>query len=175
MNEVSEIFLLLLYLKGFVLSFDRYWDDYDADEPMMPLSGEFSDLEDGYLEDVEDNDSDTPPPSSLKQYMPMKPIKRGIKVWALADSHNGYFHYFQVYTGKEGSGEKHLGQRVVKNLTKHFRGKNHHVVFDIFTREQLLCDLAADIYACGTAQKNRRGFPPSLKSAKLNRSAYASA
>ena len=38
-------------------------DDYDADEPMMPSSGEFSDLEDGYLEDVEDDDdSDTPPP-----------------------------------------------------------------------------------------------------------------
>ena len=39
-------------------------DDYDADEPMMPRSDEFSDLEDGYLEDVEDDDSDTPPPPS---------------------------------------------------------------------------------------------------------------
>ena len=41
-------------------------DDYDADEPMMPGSDdEFSDLEDGYLEDVEDDDdSDTPPPPS---------------------------------------------------------------------------------------------------------------
>ena len=29
--------------------------------------------------------------SSVKQYMPMKPIKCGIKVWVLADSHNGYF------------------------------------------------------------------------------------
>ena len=29
--------------------------------------------------------------TSLKQYMPMKPIKRGIKVWVLADSSNGYF------------------------------------------------------------------------------------
>ena len=39
--------------------------------------------------------------SSLKQYMPMKPVKRGIKVWVLADSHNGYFSKFQVYTGKK--------------------------------------------------------------------------
>ena len=69
--------------------------------------------------------------SSLKQYMPMKPIKRDIKVWALADSHNGYFHQFQVYTGKEGSGEKQLGQRVIKDLTKHLKGK-HHVFFDNF-------------------------------------------
>ena len=28
--------------------------------------------------------------SSLKQFMPMKPIKRGIKVCVRADSHNGY-------------------------------------------------------------------------------------
>ncbi len=116
--------------------------------------------------------------SSLKQYMPMKPIKRGIKVWALADSHNGYFHYFQMYTGKEGSGEKHLGQRVVKDLTKHLKGKHHHVFFDnYFTSEQLLRDLAEDnIYVCGTARKDRRGFPPSLINAKLkSRSAFACA
>ena len=40
--------------------------------------------------------------SSLKQYMPQKPIKRGIKVWVLGDSHNGFFVDFVVYTGKEG-------------------------------------------------------------------------
>ena len=31
---------------------------------------------------------------SLKQYMPMKPVKRGIKVWVLGDSSNGYFSEF---------------------------------------------------------------------------------
>ena len=110
--------------------------------------------------------------STLKQYMP---VKRGIKVWALADSHNGYFHKFQVYTGKEGSGEKHLGQRVVKDLTRHLKGRNHHVFFDnFFTSEQLLRDLAEDnIFACGTARKDCRGFPPALKTAKLKRSAYS--
>ena len=39
--------------------------------------------------------------SSLKQYMPMKPIKRGIKVWVRADSNNGYFSQFEVYTGEK--------------------------------------------------------------------------
>ena len=67
--------------------------------------------------------------STLKQFMPMKPVKRGIKVWALADSHNGYFHKFQVYTGKEGSGEKQLGQRVVKDLTQHLKGKKSPCLF----------------------------------------------
>ena len=57
--------------------------------------------------------------SSLKQYMPMKPIKRAIKVWVLGDSHNGYFHKFQIYSGKEGTREANLGARVVKTLTNH--------------------------------------------------------
>ena len=38
--------------------------------------------------------------STLKQYMPMKPIKRGIKVWVLADE-NGFFSRFEIYTGKK--------------------------------------------------------------------------
>ena len=35
--------------------------------------------------------------SSLKQYMPAKPIKWGIKVWCRADSHNGLICEFQLY------------------------------------------------------------------------------
>ena len=40
---------------------------------------------------------------SLKQYMPLKPVKRGIKVWVRADSHNGYFSQFEVYQGRESN------------------------------------------------------------------------
>ena len=32
--------------------------------------------------------------STLKQYMPQKPVKRGIKVWALADAINGFVSMF---------------------------------------------------------------------------------
>ena len=109
--------------------------------------------------------------SSLKQYNPMKPIKRGIKVWVLADSHNGYFMRFQVYTGKDGNRVEHgLGERVVKTLTSELKGKHHHTFFDnFFTSEKLVQDLLADdIYACGTARKDRKGFPPTLKQAKLS-------
>ncbi len=43
---------------------------------------------------------------------------RGIKVWVLADSDNGYFCRLQVYTGKKGiTTENNLGSRVVKDLT----------------------------------------------------------
>ena len=107
--------------------------------------------------------------SSLKQYMPMKPVKRGIKVWVLGDSHNGYFSRFDIYTGKGASPEKGLGARVVKSLTEPLKNKFHHVYFDnFFTSEQLLTDLEKDgIYGCGTARKDRRGFPDALKKPKL--------
>ena len=39
----------------------------------------------------------------FKQYVPMKPTKRGLKVWMRADPHNGYVNEFQVYTGREGA------------------------------------------------------------------------
>ena len=35
--------------------------------------------------------------TSWKQYMPLNPIKRGIKIWCRADSHAGYLCDFEVY------------------------------------------------------------------------------
>ena len=96
--------------------------------------------------------------SSLKQYMPKKPIKRGIKVWVLADSTNGYFCRLQVYTGHQTSAERGLGARVAKDLSQDFHGKWHHYSYfnNFFTSKQLLCDLESrGTYGCGTARKDR--------------------
>ena len=107
--------------------------------------------------------------SSLKQYMLMKSIKRVIKVWVLRDSHkfhNGYFHKFNIYSGKEGTQEVGLGLRVVKTLTNHLRGKFHHIFFNNFFTS--LEGLEADrFYGCGTARNNCIRFPPKLKTMKL--------
>ncbi|CAG4963107.1 unnamed protein product [Parnassius apollo] len=56
--------------------------------------------------------------SSLKQYMPLKPIKRGFKVWVRADSATGYVYQFEIYTGKssDNSPELGLGANVVKKI-----------------------------------------------------------
>ena len=63
--------------------------------------------------------------SSLKQYMPLKPTKRGIKVCVLGDSHNGYLWKFEVYTGKQGDTvEKGLAAHVVKSRTEDLKGQN---------------------------------------------------
>lgn len=99
--------------------------------------------------------------SSLRQYMPMKPVKRGYKIWVRADS-SGYMCEFQIYTGKlEQTTEKNLGQRVVKDLTSVLKGNNHKIYFDnYFNSIDLQRDLRAQsIYACGTIRKGRKCFP----------------
>ena len=110
--------------------------------------------------------------SSLKQYMPKKPTRRGIKVWVLADSSNGYFSRLEVYTGKKGKKvEKGLGARVVKDLTSDFSHRWYMVYFDnFFTSKTLLCDLEENgVYGCGTARSDRLFFPAQLKNPGLKK------
>ena len=97
--------------------------------------------------------------SSLKQYNPMKPIKRGFKLWTRADE-TGFIFEFQVYTGKiKKTSEINLGGRVVTELTREIIGDNHHVYFDnFFSSANLLKSLKEDrIFACGTIRKDRKG------------------
>ena len=54
----------------------------------------------------------------MKQYIPLKPVRRGFKVWMRADSCTGFVSEFQVYVGKEGEVEDGLGARVIKDLTQ---------------------------------------------------------
>ena len=54
----------------------------------------------------------------FRQYLPSKPIKWGIKVWALCESATGYLWNFEVYTGRTaGQPQQH--------------GLSHHVVLDL--------------------------------------------
>ena len=58
----------------------------------------------------------------MKQYLPVKPVKRGIKVWVCAEASRGYVCDFQVYTWKKQHGmmEQNLGYRVVHDLMQNF-------------------------------------------------------
>ena len=102
--------------------------------------------------------------SSMKQYMPLKPTKRGLKVWMRGDGIYGYVSEFQVYTGKEESTEKGLSTRVVQDLTRSIAGKHHHIYCDnYFSSINLFLDLLQqDTYACGTLRSNRKGFPSDI-------------
>ena len=62
----------------------------------------------------------------------MKPIKHGFKVWARADSYNGYLCNFDIYTGKEESTEVNLGPKVVKKLLRTLVGTRYHLYFNNF-------------------------------------------
>ena len=112
--------------------------------------------------------------SSMKQYMPMKPVKRGFKVWVRADAVNGYFSTFDVYVGKPADGtvtEVGLGERVVLQLSEDLRGQKYQLYFDnFFTSCSLMETLTSQqLYACGTTHPTRRGFPETLKTVSLER------
>lgn len=99
--------------------------------------------------------------STIKQYMPKKPIKRGYKVWSLADK-NGYLWNFDIYTGKKGEAvETNLGARVVKDLSILLQNKNYMLYIDnYFTSLPLLSYLKTKkINACGTINLTRKYLP----------------
>ncbi|XP_053393043.1 piggyBac transposable element-derived protein 4-like [Mercenaria mercenaria] len=103
---------------------------------------------------------------SFRQYMPAKPIKRGVKVWMLCDSNNAYLSKFQFYLGKTNNEREHgLGHNVVTDITSHIQHTNRWIFFDnFFSGLPLLQSLIANgLYACGTIRINRLGFPAELK------------
>jgi len=126
----------------FLHSYNPHMEDA-VDEAMIPFKGQ----------------------SSLKQYMPKKPVKRGFKVWVRVDSLNGYICEFMVYVGKEGGRtEVGLGQKVVERLTRVVVGGHYHIYFDNFFTDVELEHLLADgIYSCGTIRSNRKNIPDNLR------------
>ena len=106
----------------------------------------------------------------FKQYVPLKPTKREIKVWVRADPSNGYTNDFQVYTGRTQEGtEKNLGARVVRDLMSPIYNLGHVVFCDsFFTSPTLYTDLLEhETYGCGTVKSNRKGLPQNLQTLKL--------
>lgn len=108
----------------------------------------------------------------MKQYLPLKPVKRGFKVWVVADSSNGYFLDVQVYVGKESAATEYgLGERVVLELTEQYRGKGYRVFCDNFFSSPALFKelLHHGIYACRTTRQNRHGLPNDIRTTTLAR------
>lgn len=112
--------------------------------------------------------------NSLKQYNPMKPIKRGYKIWARADM-DGYMSKFSIYQGKNGETERvdapncfGLGEKVVLYHTNDLFGKNHKVYFDNYFSSVPLAEylLMNKVFCCGTIRQNRKYLPSNLKSDK---------
>lgn len=99
--------------------------------------------------------------SSIKQYTPNKPIKRGYKEWTRADAF-GYVCQFEIYTKKTNNiVEKNLGARAFNDLVRNLVRKNYIVYFDnYFFSPTLIADLLEhDVLACSTTRQNRMDFP----------------
>jgi hypothetical protein len=124
----------------------------------------------------------------VRQYMPKKPVRFGIKVWAAADALSKYLWNFEVYCGKQGNpyddisnsdmevqqvmecnednvcagkGEGLQGRNIVKSLLRDLQGRGHIVTTDnFFTSVPLFLDLLdSGIMATGTLRWNRKYVP----------------
>jgi hypothetical protein len=115
--------------------------------------------------------------SPIRQYMPKKPEKWGIKFWVLADSVSKFIYCFEIYCGKnleaeirvEGRhGEGGSAYGMVMTLLRGLEEKGHCVVMDnFFCSIPLFEDLMKKgIYATGTVRSNRIGLPSYLKNTK---------
>lgn len=104
--------------------------------------------------------------SSLKQYLPMKPIKRGYKVWCRADSQTGYLLQFQVYEGKDSTrpAGRGLGEHVGLLLSEAVEPGCQLFFDSYFTSTGLMEDLAQrGVLAVGTVRTNRKDLPEEMK------------
>ena len=103
--------------------------------------------------------------SSLKQYLPLKPIKRVIKVWERCDAKTGYIFDLNVYYGEsknEEFSEGTLGERVVNKLCSTIKISGVVMSFDrFFTSVKLIHTLPFS--AVGTVIKSRKNVPKFAK------------
>jgi hypothetical protein len=105
---------------------------------------------------------------SYLQYMPAKPIKRGLKLFIRADADTGYLNDFELYLGKHYDNASPLGSyfHVVERLTRSILNRRHKIYFDnAYTSIPLAVHLLQNgTYCCGTVRSNRRGLPAAIKS-----------
>ncbi|XP_034065557.1 piggyBac transposable element-derived protein 4-like [Gymnodraco acuticeps] len=100
----------------------------------------------------------------FKQYMPSKPAKYGLKIWAACDANSSYALNLQVYTGKPvgGAPEWNQGMRVVLDMAKGLRG--HNITCDNFFTSYNLGQelLKRKLTMVGTVRKNRTELPAEM-------------
>ena len=104
---------------------------------------------------------------AVKQYLPKKPVKWGIKTFMLCEAETGYIANFEVYTGKSpGLFIPELGATgsVVVRLTAPFQHQNYKIYTDRYYTSPLLSRhlLTVGIHSCGTVLTNRKQFPKVL-------------
>lgn len=102
---------------------------------------------------------------SIKQYLPNKRNRFGVKLFVLCDVNTGVIVDFIVYCGATTEivdpCNLGVGGAVVATLVKPFLGSNRHLYVDNWYTSPLLFKYLHEhnIYACGTVKKNRKYMP----------------
>ena len=97
--------------------------------------------------------------SVMKQYMPLKPIKKGYKMWWLCDSTNGYMYNMSLYTGGgDSSNDDSLSPVMVQHLLHPLYHANHHVYMDNHLSNIALASKLTEnnTYTIGIVRSNRK-------------------
>ncbi|XP_040286003.1 piggyBac transposable element-derived protein 4-like [Bufo bufo] len=114
----------------------------------------------------------------FKQFLPSKWARYGIKLYKLCESTTGHTSAFQVYQGRDNKLNPQgcpagfgINAKVVWELMGPLLQKGYKLFIDnYYTSIPLFQSLQeANMGACGTFRRNRRGFPQSLLAKKLQR------
>lgn len=119
----------------------------------------------------------------IKQYIPNKRSRYGVKLYKLCERATGYTYDFRVYEGKDKKLEPpgcptYMGSsgKIVWDLVSPLFHQGYHLYVDNFyTSLPLFRHLyLQQTVACGTVRVNRKGFPQRLVNTKLKNGELAS-
>ena len=102
---------------------------------------------------------------SIKQYIKIKPVKWGIKIFTLAEAKTGYVLNLLPYVGKRVDTDVGKTTQTVLDVGKHHLGKGHWFFTDnYYTSVELMTKLEQQkTLSCGTVNSNRVGLPHDMK------------
>lgn len=111
---------------------------------------------------------------SFRQYIPNKPSKYGIKIFALVDSEVLYILNLEIYCGKQPDGPYNVSNSpldLVQRMITPVSGSNRNLMIDNwFSSYDLALNLLKKhkITVVGTLRKNKREIPPNFMNTKKN-------
>lgn len=108
---------------------------------------------------------------SFRQYIPSKPNKYGVKIYALVDAKMFYTYNLEIYAGKQPEGPYKMSnspKEVVSRLSQPIFGTGRNITCDNwFTSFQLLQFLKEKkLSLLGTIRKNKPQLPPEFVNTK---------